>query len=191
MSMQLGKVYAHLVLGSLCAVALALGMAAPALSAGPGYGGSEQGSSAPPTGFSSIVTATAVGSNGGTVKGKTSGGTVSITVPKGASKKSIQVAITKGSSSTVKKHLSAALAKDKIVAEFGVELRSGSSAATTSKQLTVTFSDKKIAKGDIVVVYNQATGKFTKVAATVKNGEITVHLEAGESIAILAPPAKK
>jgi len=191
MSMQLEKVYARLVLGSSCVAALALGMAAPALSAGPGYGGTEPPSSAPPTGFSSIVTAKAVGSNGGTVKGNTSGGTVSITVPKGASKRSFQVAITKGSKSTVKKHLSAALAKDKIVAEFGVELRNGSSAATTAKQLTVTFSDQKIAKGDIVVVYNQATGQFTEVAATVKKGKIIVHLEAGESIAILAPSTKK
>ena len=190
MSIKLGAPYARIALGSSCAAALALGMAAPALSAGPGYGGTEPASSTPPTGFSSIVTAKAVGSNGGTVKGKTSGGTVSITVPKGASKGSFQVAITKGSRSTVKKHLSAALAKDKIVAEFGVELRSGSSAATASKQLTVTFSDQKIAKGDIVVVYNQATGKFTEVAATVKKGEITVHLQAGESIAILAPSKK-
>lgn len=191
MSIQLGKPYARLALGSSCAVALALGMAAPALAAGPGYGGTEPPTSAPPTGFSSIVTATTVGSKGGTVKGKTSGGTVSITVPSGASNTPFQVAITKGSSSTVKKHLSSRLRKDTIVAEFGVELKSGSSATTTSKQLTVTFSDRKIAKGDIVVVYNQATGKFTKVAAIVKNGEIIVHLEAGESIAILAPPKKK
>jgi hypothetical protein len=189
--MQLRKVYAHLVLGSSCAAALALGVVAPALAAGPGYGGTEPATSAPPTGFSSIVTATTVGSKGGTVKGKTSGGTVSVTVPSGASNTPFQVAITKGSSSTVKKHLSSALRKDRIVGEFGVEVRSGSSATTTSKQLTVTFSDQKIAKGDIVVVYNQTTGKFTKVAAIVKNGEITVHLEAGESIAILAPPTKK
>lgn len=191
MSILPGRLYAHLVLGSSCAAALALGMAAPALSAGPGYGGTEPTSSAPPTGFSSIVTAKVVGSTGGTVDGKTSGGTVSITVPSGASNAPLQVAITKGSGSTVKKHLSSALRKDKIVAEFGVELRNGSSATTTLKQLTITFSDKKIAKGDIVVVYNQATGKFTKVAATVKNGEIIVHLEAGESIAILAPSKKK
>jgi hypothetical protein len=76
------------------------------------------------------------------------------------------------------------------VAEFGVELRSGSSATTTSKPLTVTFSDKSIAKGDIVAVYSQATGKFVQVAATVKNGEIVIGLDAGESIAILAPPTK-
>jgi hypothetical protein len=191
MPIKLGAPYARMALGSSCAAALALGMAAPALSAGPGYGGTEPAPSGPPTGFSSIVTAKTVGSKGGTVKGKTSGGTVKITVPKGASKKSFQVAITKGSSSTVKKDLPSALGKDTVVAEFGVELKSGSSATTTSKHLTVTFSDKSIAKGDIVVVYNQATGKFTKVAATVKNGEIIVNLEAGESIAILAPPTKK
>jgi hypothetical protein len=191
MSIPSRRLYVHLVLGSSCAAVLALGMAAPALAAGPGYSGTGPSTGTAPTGFSSIVTATTVGSNGGTVKGKTSGGTVSVTVPGGASNTPLQVAITKGSGSTVKKDLSSALRKDKIVAEFGVELRSGSSATTTSKQLTVTFSDKSIAKGDIVVVYNQATGKFTKVAAIVKNGRIVVHLEAGESIAILAPPTKK
>jgi hypothetical protein len=161
------------------------------MAAGPGYGGTVPSTSTPPTGFSSVVTAKTVSGKGGTVKGKTSGGTVSITVPKGASKKSLQVAITKGSSSTVKKHLPAALRKDTVVAQFGVELKSGSSATTTSKQLTVTFSNKNIVKGDIVVAYNPATGKFTKVAATVKNGEVIVNLKAGESIAILAPPTKK
>lgn len=191
MSIKRGAPYAHLVVGSSCALALALGMAAPALAAGPGYGGTAPSTSAPPTGFSPIVTAKTIGSKGGTVKGKTSGGTVSVTVPKGASKKSFQVAITKGSGSTVKKDLSSALGKDTVVAQFGVELKSGSAATTTSRQLTVTFSGKKIAKGDIVVVYDQATGKFTKVAAIVENGRIIVHLEADESIAILAPPTKK
>jgi hypothetical protein len=191
MSTQPGKLYVRLVLGSSCAAALALGMTTPVLAAGPGYGGTEPATSTPPTGFSSIVTAKTLGGQGGTVDGKTSGGTVGITVPKDASKKSFQVAITKGSSSTVKKHLSAALTKDAVVAEFGVELKSGSAATTTSKQLTVTFSDQKIAKGDIVVVYDQATGKFSEVTATVKKGEIIVHLKAGESIAILASPTKK
>ena len=190
MSIKLGAPYARMALGSSCMAALALGMAAPALSAGPGYGGAEPTSSAPPTGFSTIVTAKVVDGKG-TVTGKTSGGTVSVTVPSGASSTSLQVAITKGSGTTVKKHLPSSLRKDAIVAEFGVELRNGSSATTTSKELTVTFSDQKIAKGDIVVIYDQATGKFTKVTATVTKGEITVHLKAGESIAILAPSAKK
>jgi len=181
----------RLALCSSCTAALALAFVPVAFAAGSGYGGTTPSPSAPPTGFSSIVTAKTLGVHGGSVKGKVARGHVTVTVPKGAFRTSLQVAITGGSSSTVKKNLPSALAKDRVVAQFGVELESGTSPATTTKDVTVTFSSKNIAKGDIVVVYDQATGKFVKANATVKAGQVTVHLKAGESIAILAPPHKK
>ncbi len=193
MLMQLKRSCARtFVLGGSCTVVLVLGMAGSVLAAGSGYGSSEPSTSAPPpTGFSSVVIAQTVGSEGGTITAPSSGGTVTISVPPGASESPLQVAITKGSRSTVKKDLSSALKKYKVVAEFGVELKQGPSSASASKSLTVTFKGKKIAKGDIIVVYNDATGKFVKVTATVKKGEVAVHLKAGESIAVLAPPKKK
>ena len=182
----------RLALVLFCVAGSALWITTPAaVAAGSGYGGAPPSPGTPPTGFSSVVTAKTFNGKGGSVHGKIGAGRVTVKVPNGASDKSLQVAITKGSSSTVKKSLSPALAKDKVVAGFGVELQSGSSAASTSKQVTVTFSDKNIAKGDIVVVYNSKTGMFVKANATVKAGEITIHLTAGESIAILEPPKKK
>ncbi len=185
------SVAARVVLGAVGAAVVALGGASSALAAGSGYGGKTTPATNTPTGFSSVVVVHTEGTKGGTVSGSTSGGKVVITVPKGASKKSFQVAITKGNATTVKTHVAASLKGDTVVSAFGVELKSGSSAVKTSKQLTVTFSKKSIAKGDIVVVYNAKTGKFTKVTATVVKGKVTIHLKAGESLAVLAPKKKK
>lgn len=184
------SVAARIALGAIGAAVVALGGASSALAAGSGYGGTTTPVANTPTGFSSVVVVHTESTSGGTVSGSTSGGKVTITVPKGASKKSFQVAITKGNAATVKTHVPASLKGDKVVSTFGVELKSGSSVATTSKQLTVTFSEKSIAKGDILVVYNAKTGKFTKATATVVKGEVTTHLKAGESLAVLAPKKK-
>jgi hypothetical protein len=159
------------------------------MAAGSGYAPAPSNGTRP-TGFSSIVTAKSVGAKGGDVQGKVSGGTISVSVPKGASKAALQVAITKGSSSTVEKDLPPALKHDAVLADFGLELMSHSSAVTATKPITVTFKNKRIAKGDIVVAYNPKTGKFVKVKAIVKNGVVVVRLKAGETIAVLAPHKK-
>lgn len=160
------------------------------MAAGSGYAGGGPSSGTRPTGFSSIVTAKNVGANGGNVAGNVAGGTVSVSIPKGASNGAFQVAITKGASSTVEKDLPSTMKQDTVVADFGVELMRHSLALTTSKQLTVTFKDKRIVKGDIVVAYNAKTGKFVKVKAIVKQGEVIIRLKAGQMIAILAPHKK-
>lgn len=185
-----GRRHSRLIISTSSIAALALCTAASAMAAGAGYAGTTTSSGTHPTGFSSIVTAKTVSAKGGHVEGKVSGGTVSVSVPRGASNAAFQVAITKGSISTVEKELPSALKHDAVLADFGVEMMRHSSALTASKPLTVTFKDKRVAKGDIVVAYDPKTGKFVKVKAVVKHGEIIVRIKAGETIAILAPDKK-
>jgi hypothetical protein len=174
-----------IVVWATCAVTLVLGSASAALAAGPGYGSGGPGGT-PPTGFTSIVAVKTVGSNGGSLTGKTSGGTVKVTVPQGAETELIDVAITGGSKPTVKRDLASALKKYKIIAVFGVEFKHGSSNVGTSKKATVAFKDSRVGKHDIVAVYNPGTGKFLKAQATVVEGKITIRLSAGESIVVLS-----
>ena len=186
--MSLERRVARILGGSSCAVALALAMASPALGAGNGYSPSETSSKpTSPVGFSSVVTAKTVGVKGGTLHARVAGGTISITVPKGATKGSLQVAIMKGRDGTIKRDLPAPLRKHRIIAAFGIELKRGASAARTQKPIVSVFRDKRIPKGAIVVIYNAKTGKFGKTKLRAAKGAIKIRLRAGESIGILAP----
>lgn len=141
----------------------------------------------PPTGFSAVVTAKTIGRGGGVVVGTVSGGELSLRVPKGAYGKAFQAAIAKGSKRAVRKNLPKALRRDEIIAGFAIELRHGSSAVRASKPLTVTFKDRRIARGSIVAIYNEKTGRFQKAKAKITRGRLMIRLRAGETIAILAP----
>jgi hypothetical protein len=168
---------------------ITLAAAAPAGAAGPGYGG---GNGPPPVvtpvGFSSVLTARTVAKHGGSFSVKDAGGRVTVDVPKHATKHPIQIAITKGDNRTVQGDLPASLKGDKIISSFGVEMRNGSSATHTTKPVTITLRAHVIKKGDIVLVYSPATGKFTKLTgAVVRDGKIVVHLTSGESIAVAQP----
>ena len=182
-----GKRAIRLVVAISCSVAVAWAAACPALAAGSGYGGSPPPVNTP-TGFRAIIVVRTIGSNGGSVNGEEPAGPVLVLVPKHAYKKRFQVAITKGSAATVKKDLAKSIAKYRVVATLGIEIKSGASSITTSKDLTVTFTDLAITRGCIVAVYDSRTGKFTEVRATVARGKVTVRITRGESIAILASP---
>jgi hypothetical protein len=177
------------VVATSCTIAVAWAAACPALAAGSGYGGS-QPPVTQPTGFRAVIIVRTMGSNGGSVNGEEPAGPVEVVVPKHAYKKRFQVAITKGSAATVKKDLAKSIAKYRVIADLGVEIKSGASSVKTSKALTVIFSDLAIGPGCIVAVYDSRTGKFTKAKATVTHGKLTIQIKSGESIAILAPPAK-
>jgi hypothetical protein len=167
---------------------LTLAAAAPAGAAGTGYGGNGPPPVVTPVGFSSVLTARTVAKDGGSFSVKDAGGRVTVDVPKHAAKHPIQIAITKGDNRTVERDLPASLKGDKIISSFGVDIRNGSSAAHTTKPVTITLSAHDIKKGDILLVYSPATGKFTKLTgATVRDGKIVVHLTSGESIAVAAP----
>jgi len=182
-----GKRAIRLVVAISCTVAVAWAAACPALAAGSGYGGSPPPVNTP-TGFRAIIVVRTMGKNGGSVNGEEPAGPVEVVVPKRAYKKRFQVAITKGSAATVRKDLARSIAKYRVIADFGIEIKSGASSITTSKALTVIFTDLAITRGCIVAVYDSRTGKFTKVRATVRRGKATIRIKRGESIAILAPP---
>jgi len=179
----------RLVVATSCTVAVAWAAACAALAAGSGYGGSPPPVTTP-TGFRAIIVVRTMGKNGGSVNGEEPAGPVEVVVPKRAYKKRFQVAITKGSAATVKKDLARSIAKYRVIADLGVEIKSGASSITTSKALTVIFTDLAISRGCVVAVYDSRTGKFTKVRATVTRGKVTIRIKTGESIAILAPPGK-
>jgi hypothetical protein len=183
-----GKRAIRFVIATSCTITVACAAACPALAAGSGYGGTPPPVNSQPTGFRAVIVARTFGKNGGSVNGETPAGPVEVVVPKRSYKKRFQVAITKGSAATVKRDLAKSISKDRVVADFGIEIKSGASSITTSKALTVIFSDLAITRGCIVAVYDSRTGKFTKVRATVTRGKVTVRIKRGESIAILAPP---
>ena len=178
------------VIATSCAVTVACAAACPAFAAGSGYGGSPPPVNTQPTGFRAVIVVRTLGKNGGSVNGEAPTGPVEVRVPKRAYKKRFQVAITKGSTATVERDLARSIAKDRVLADFGIEVKSGASSITTSKALTVIFSDLAITRGCIVAVYDFRTGKFTKVRATVTHGKVTIRIKSGESIAILAPAEK-
>lgn len=172
--------------GVLAVASATLVFAPAALASGSGYGNTTPNPTVP-TGFTHVATARTVSTKATSFKVKTSGGTVSVSVPKKAFKAKSQVAVMKGSNSTVKKDLAKSLKKDKVITSFGVELKKGSRATTSKKKIRLTFTDKKIARRDKVVVYSSKTGKFSVLkGAKVSKGKITVELKAGESLAVLS-----
>lgn len=173
--------------GVLAAAAATLAFAPSAFAAGSGYGGQTPAPTVP-SGFTQVATArTVTPAKGLTFTVKTAGGKVKVVVPKKAFSAKTQVAVTKGSSSTAKKDLASSLKKDKVVTAFGIELKKGSKATKSSKNVTLTFTDTKIAKKDKVVVYSSKTGKFSVLkGAKVSKGKITVTLKAGESLAVIS-----
>jgi hypothetical protein len=185
-----GKRAMRLVIATSCTITVAWAAACPALAAGSGYGGTPPPVSNQPTGFRAVIVARTLDQNGGSVNGEDPAGPVEVAVPKGAYKKHFQVAITKGSAATVEKDLARSIAKDRVVADFGIEIKAGVSSITTSKAVTVIFTDLAISRGCIVAVYDSRTGKFTEVQATVARGKVTIRIKRGESIAILAPAEK-
>jgi hypothetical protein len=185
-----GKRAIRLVVAISCIVTVACAAACSALAAGSGYGGTSPPVTSQPTGFRAVIIVRTLGKNGGSVNGEVPAGPVEVAVPKHAYKKRFQVAITKGSAATVKKDLARSIAKDRVLTDFGIEIKSGASSITTSKPLAVIFSDLAITPGCVVAVYNPQTGKFTKVRATIKRGRVIVRIKTGESIAILASAEK-
>lgn len=182
-----GKRVIRLVVAISCTVAVAWAVACPALAAGSGYGGSPPPVNTP-IGFRAIIVVRTMGRDGGSVNGEEPTGPVEVLVPKHAYRKRFQVAITKGSAATVRKDLAKSIAKYRVVADLGIDIKSGASSIKTSKALTVIFTDLAITHSCIVAVYDSRTGKFTKVRATVARGKVTIRINRGESIAILAPP---
>ena len=190
--MQSKPIYARAVRGIVIAAMLTVAAAGSAVAAGPGYGGG--GGTPPPVtpvGFSTVLTAQTVTKHGVSFSVKYAKGTIGVKVPKNATKNSIQIAITKGNNSTVKKSLPSSLKNYKILSSFGIQVRKGSSATSTTKSVTITVSASNIKKGDVVLVYSSKTGKFTKLAGvTAQNGKVTFKLKKGQSLAIAAPPKK-
>jgi hypothetical protein len=190
--MQPKPIHLRAARGIVIAAMLTLAAAGSAAAAGPGYGGGGAPPVVTPVGFSSVVTARTVTKHGGSFRVKYAHGTIRVDIPKNATKHPIQIAITKGSISTVKGDLPGSLKRYRIVSSFGVEIRNGSSATSTTKSVTVTLSAGDIKKGDVVLVYSPATGKFTPLTGvTVHNGKVTIHLKSGESLAVAAPPGKR
>ena len=178
-------------LGASVAIATALASltAGSAIAAGAGYGPTSPTRSQPPSGFTSVVIVKSLGNNGGVVSGGGVGGEVVVRVPRGAAGKSLLVAITHGSASTVRAHLHGALHDDKVLATFGIELRHGSSPAAARKPVSVTFEAGDLSRGDVVVAYNPKTGKFVRVAASFsfRKGDFVAIIKSSESVAVLAP----
>ena len=135
------------------------------------------------------MTAKTFGNNGGVVSSGGVGGLAVVKVPRGAAGKSLRVAITGGSDSTIRADSRGALRDHKILGTFGIELRHGSSAATAGKPLTVIFEARDLRPGDVLVAYDPKTGEFVPVAATFSfaNGEVVAMIKSSESIAILGP----
>jgi hypothetical protein len=176
-------------LGGVGVIAMVAG--SPAFAAGTGYGGSGS-TGLPPTGFGSVVTVKTVGTSGGVARAKVSGTSVTVTVLKGSTDRTLEVAITQATTSAVKRDLPAGLKEDRIVTALGVTLRHGASSATTSKGVVVVLKADKIAKGDVVAVYDSETGKFTRVKDVSGQGHLVdIHIRQGEGIVVLAPPKKK
>jgi len=171
------------------AAALAALAAGSAMAAGTGYGPTSPTNSLPPSGFTSVAIVKTIGESGGVVGDGGFGGAVIVHVPRGAAGKSLQVAITHGSASTVRADLHGALRKDKVLATFGIELRHGSSPAAARKPLTVSFEALDLRPGDVVVAYNPKTGKFVPIAASFvfRKATVVVRIKSSESVAVLGP----
>lgn len=185
------RIQASAARGLAVAALLTLSATGSAAAAGPGYGGGGTPPPVTPVGFSTVVTAQNVTKHGGTFKVKYAHGMLTVKVPKNATRKPIQIAITKGSIGTVRGDLPNSLKRYRVVSTFGVEVRNGSSAAHTTKSISITLKASDLKKGDLVLVYSSATGKFTPLTgATVKNGKVVIKLSSGESLAIVAPPRK-
>jgi hypothetical protein len=145
-----------------------------------------------PPGFSSVVKKRTVTSKGGGFRTRVGGGTVTISVPRNATRQKVELEVTRGSASTVRKDLPRAYRNAKIVASFGIRVRRGSTSVGTSKPVTVSFVANRVARGDVVLVYSSTTGKFTKLkGAVIRNGKVVVRLTRGKSLAIVAPAALK
>jgi len=189
--MQLKPIHARAARGLAIAAMLTLTATGSAVAAGTGYGGGGTPPAVTPVGFSTIVTAQTVTKKGVSFSVKYAKGTIKVKVPRNATKKPIQIAITKGKNSTVTKALPSSLKNYKVISSFGIQVRKGSSATSTSKSVTVTVSASDIKQGDVVLVYSSKTGKFTKLSGvTVKDGKVVIKLKSGESLAIAAPPGK-
>ena len=166
---------------------MVFGVAAPAIAAGSGYGGGGSTGS-PATGFSTVVTARTLTSRGGQVSagGGSTGGKISI--PRDATRSSVEIAITKGSDATVSRDLPGALKRSHhVLLAVGVEVRHGATATTTSRDVTVTLDSAHIKSGDTVVVFDSHTGRFLNEHAHVRAGKVSFRLSGGEAIAVLAP----
>lgn len=184
------KRVSRLVIATPCVLALAGAGSGQALAAGSGYGGTPPPVNVQPVGFRAVIVARTIGRGGGSVNGEESAGPVVVVVPRHAYRKPFQVAITKGSLNTVWRARARALARYRVVAAFGIEIRLGASSITTSKPLTVVFTALAINRGYVVAFYDSRTGKFTRVRARVIQDRVTLRIRRGESIAILAPPGR-
>jgi hypothetical protein len=171
------------------ATALAALTAGSAIAAGSGYGPTSPTNSVPPSGFSAVMTVKTFGNNGGVVSSGGIGGLAVVKVPRGAAGKSLLVAITHGSDSTIRADSSGALRDDNVLGAFGIELRHGSSAATARRPLTVIFEARDLRRGDVVVAYNPKIGQFVPVAArfSFAAGQVVARFKSSQSIAILGP----
>ncbi len=161
----------------------ALLSSAPAFAAGGGYGGTGVTGTSVPAGFAAV---SAVYSVNGTKGGTITKGSVHFAVPKGAKKGTFELVVYKGSTTTAKKDEAAGLKGAKVLATFGVGVFSGSSATTTGKAITVTYTAKTLKAGDKLAVYNPKTKKFSTVTAKFSKGKVTFTLKAGESVAIFS-----
>lgn len=170
---------------SACTAGLiALATAGPAAAAGGGYGpGAAAGGTAP--GFGTVVSAKTFSLTGGSLSARTAGGLLKISVPNKATTSGLQVAITKGTIGSVVDHLNRTFRDYRVLEAFGVEFLTGAQPTTLNREATVTFSASFIKKGEEVLVYNGATGKFTLLGNPQANGYFTIHLKAGETVAIV------
>lgn len=190
MSEKHRKRVSRLVTATPCVLALAWAGSGQALAAGSGYGGTPPPVNVQPVGFRAVIVARTIGRGGGSVNGEEPAGPVVVVVPRHAYRKPFQVAITRGSLATVERARARSLARYRVVAALGVEIRIGASSITTSKPLRVTFTALAINRGYIVAVYDPRTGRFTRVRASVMQDRVTLRIRRGESIAILAPPGR-
>jgi len=171
------------------AAALAALPAGSAMAAGTGYGTRSPTNSLPPSGFTSVVIVKTLGNRGGVVGAGGFDGAVIVSVPRGAAGKSLLVAITHGSTSTVRADLHGALRDDKVLTTFGIELRHGSSPAAARKPVSVTFEALDLRPGDVVVAYNPKTRKFVPLAGSFsfRKAKVVVKIKSSESVAVLGP----
>ena len=176
-----------------CAVtaltALTAGGGAPARAAGVGYGGGALVARDPPRpAFQAVVTARTVGRAGGSVTGRVAGGTLRVVIPAGSSSRALTVAdhrraqcggraapARRAPARPDRRHRrhrgqDGGAGRRDVEGDHGRPCRIGPSPA-----------------GDIVVVYDGATGRFTRIAATVVRGRITIRLSSGEALAVLRP----
>jgi hypothetical protein len=151
--------------------------------AGGGYGPSGAVPSAVPGGFTSVVIAKTLTSEGGKVHVSLDGFSVMAIVPKGALPGGGQVAFTRAKDAALKKGLSGSLRGDNVVIAVGFVLDRNGRALKSKMPIDIKITGSDLKVGDIIVDYRD--GKFVKIGTVTIAGQATIDPSGVTELAIL------